>query len=94
MRFYDLTKQKENDSIVFNILEIVSLLFLCEFRSCVLAKIGSIMGYGSKEDSRMSGTRFSSLLGKITVVVICFFCLPAKAKYGGGTGEPNDPYLI
>jgi hypothetical protein len=22
------------------------------------------------------------------------FCLPAKAKYGGGTGEPNDPYLI
>jgi len=37
----------------------------------------------------------SNLLGKITiVVVICCFCLPVQAKYGGGTGEPNDPYLI
>ncbi|MHC4537618.1 MAG: GLUG motif-containing protein, partial [Planctomycetota bacterium] len=43
----------------------------------------------------MSETRNSSLLGKITVIiVICFFVLPAQAKYGGGTGEPNDPYLI
>jgi hypothetical protein len=43
----------------------------------------------------MSGTRISSLLGKITVLlIICFCCLPAQAKYGGGTGEPNDPYLI
>jgi len=43
----------------------------------------------------MSGTRISSLLGKITVlVVICCCCLPAQAEYGGGTGEPNDPYLI
>ena len=22
------------------------------------------------------------------------FVLPAQAQYGGGTGEPNDPYLI
>lgn len=43
----------------------------------------------------MSGTRISSLLGKITVlVVICCCCLPAQSKYSGGTGEPNDPYLI
>ena len=43
----------------------------------------------------MSEKRKSSLLGKITVFfVICCFCLPAQAKYGGGTGEPNDPYLI
>jgi hypothetical protein len=43
----------------------------------------------------MSGTRISSLLGKITVlVIICCFSLSAHAKYGGGTGEPNDPYLI
>ncbi|MHC4695042.1 MAG: hypothetical protein ACYS67_20110, partial [Planctomycetota bacterium] len=47
------------------------------------------------EDSRMSGTRISSLLGKITVVVvICCCSLPAQGKYGGGTGGPNDPYLI
>jgi hypothetical protein len=43
----------------------------------------------------MNGTRKSNLLEKITVLVfICFFILPAHAKYGGGTGEPNDPYLI
>ena len=48
-----------------------------------------------KEDSRMSGTRNSNLLGKITVFVfICFFALPAQGKYGGGSGEPNHPYLI
>lgn len=43
----------------------------------------------------MNRARISSLLGKITVLfVICFFGLPAQGKYGGGTGEPNDPYLI
>ena len=43
----------------------------------------------------MCEMRNSCLLGKITVlVVICCFCLPAQAKYGGGTGEPDDPYLI
>jgi hypothetical protein len=25
---------------------------------------------------------------------VLFLALPARAKYGGGTGEPNDPYLI
>ena len=43
----------------------------------------------------MSETRNSNLWGKITVIiVICCCCLSAQAKYGGGTGEPNDPYLI
>jgi hypothetical protein len=28
------------------------------------------------------------------LLAICFLCLPAQAKYGGGTGEPNNPYLI
>jgi len=28
------------------------------------------------------------------LITICFFIFPAYAKYGGGTGEPNDPYLI
>ena len=43
----------------------------------------------------MIETRNSSLFGKITVLlVICFFALPAQGKYGGGTGEPNDPYQI
>ena len=27
-------------------------------------------------------------------LVLCLLGLPAKAKYGGGTGEPNNPYLI
>lgn len=43
----------------------------------------------------MNGTRNSSLLGNITVLFAsCCCCLPIHAKYGGGTGEPNDPYLI
>ena len=43
----------------------------------------------------MIGTRKSNLLGKITVLfVICCCYLPAHAKYGGGMGGPNDPYLI
>lgn len=43
----------------------------------------------------MCGTRNSSLLVKITIlVVICCFVLSAEGKYGGGSGEPNDPYLI
>ena len=43
----------------------------------------------------MIGMRNSNLLGKITVFVfICFFGLSAQGKYGGGTGEPEEPYLI
>ncbi|MHC4111887.1 MAG: GLUG motif-containing protein [Planctomycetota bacterium] len=43
----------------------------------------------------MNGTRKSNLLGKITILfIICLFVLPAEAKYGGGTGDFNDPYLI
>ncbi|MHC4110665.1 MAG: GLUG motif-containing protein, partial [Planctomycetota bacterium] len=43
----------------------------------------------------MCGTRISSLLGKITIwFVICCFCLPAQAKYGGGSGTPQSPYQI
>jgi len=43
----------------------------------------------------MCEMRNSSLLVKITVIiVICCCCLSAQAKYGGGTGDPNDPYLI
>jgi hypothetical protein len=43
----------------------------------------------------MGIARSSSMLGKITVfIVICFCVLSAQGKYGGGTGEPNDPYLI
>ncbi|MHC4693745.1 MAG: GLUG motif-containing protein [Planctomycetota bacterium] len=41
----------------------------------------------------------ANIFGKQTIplfllLAISFFALPAKAKYGGGTGEPNDPYLI
>ncbi|MGD8786068.1 MAG: GLUG motif-containing protein, partial [Phycisphaerales bacterium] len=30
----------------------------------------------------------------IILIIICLFIFPAQAKYSGGTGEPNDPYLI
>jgi len=42
--------------------------------------------------SRMGSSR---LWGKITVLIaVCGWGLSAQAKYGGGTGEPNDPYRI
>ena len=28
------------------------------------------------------------------LIVVCSLALGARAQYGGGTGEPNDPYLI
>ena len=30
----------------------------------------------------------------LILITVSFFSFPAHAKYGGGTGEPNDPYLI
>jgi hypothetical protein len=28
------------------------------------------------------------------LIAVCLLSFPAKAQYGGGTGEPNNPYLI
>ncbi|MHC4632471.1 MAG: GLUG motif-containing protein [Planctomycetota bacterium] len=43
----------------------------------------------------MYQARISSLLGKITILfVICCCSLSAQAKYGGGSGTPEDPYQI
>jgi len=28
------------------------------------------------------------------LIAVCFVSLPVQAQYGGGSGEPNDPYLI
>ncbi|MHC4693767.1 MAG: GLUG motif-containing protein, partial [Planctomycetota bacterium] len=44
----------------------------------------------------MGIARSSNLLGKITVLVFIlgFVCTLSFGKYSGGTGEPNDPYLI
>jgi hypothetical protein len=33
-------------------------------------------------------------LAVFLLISVCLVSLPARAKYGGGTGEPNDPYLI
>ena len=30
----------------------------------------------------------------LLLIVICLISMPVEAKYNGGTGEPNDPYLI
>ena len=43
----------------------------------------------------MTKARNSQISGTILLtIIICLFSFPAYAKYGGGTGEPNDPYLI
>jgi hypothetical protein len=44
---------------------------------------------------RNLGKTFSKLtISLFLSLAIIFSALPAQAKYGGGTGEPNDPYLI
>lgn len=40
---------------------------------------------------RQSNKPTASLL---IFLAVCLFGLPAQAQYGGGNGEPNDPYLI
>ncbi len=43
----------------------------------------------------MTATRNSQFLRTISsLVTICLFSFPAQAQYSGGTGEPNNPYLI
>ena len=36
----------------------------------------------------------TSKIAGIILMVLCFFTLPAKAQYAGGTGDPCDPYQI
>ncbi len=43
---------------------------------------------GTHKHSSKLAVRFFLLL------VVCLFSRTVEAKYGGGTGEPNDPYLI
>ncbi len=43
----------------------------------------------------MKGVIKSKILWRITLLITIFsLSLPAYAKYGGGTGEPNDPYQV
>jgi hypothetical protein len=68
------------------------------FCAIVVLSCDSLAQEGFMEERKtagMTGKRISSLLGKFTVIVILSCCsLSAQGKYGGGTGEPNDPYLI
>ena len=38
--------------------------------------------------------RMSTAFGLLILLTICLSTRPSKAQYGGGTGEPNNPYLI
>jgi len=43
----------------------------------------------------MAATRDKQAFSTIALLIaICVLAFPVEAKYGGGTGEPNDPYLI
>jgi hypothetical protein len=43
----------------------------------------------------MASARDSRVLRTIPLLIaVCFVSFPAQAQYSGGTGEPNDPYLI
>ncbi len=41
---------------------------------------------------RIKGRKLTIIL--LVLLAVCLFGRPAEAKYGGGSGEPNDPYLI
>ena len=59
---------------------------------------------GTEEQRAVSGERETQMLMRgysfkisaviLLLVAVCLFSFPAEVKYGGGTGEPNDPYLI
>jgi len=36
----------------------------------------------------------STSMPLVVLLALCLLVRPAEAKYGGGIGEPNDPYLI
>jgi hypothetical protein len=47
------------------------------------------------EDVEMKTASNSRVLRTIPLLItICLFSFPIYAQYGGGTGKPNDPYLI
>jgi hypothetical protein len=47
------------------------------------------------EDIDITKARNSRILRTVLLLITVFFLsLPAKAQYGGGSGEPNDPYQI
>ena len=51
-------------------------------------------GWGA-EVREMTTARNSQILCTIPVLLaVCLLAFPAQAQYSGGTGEPNDPYLI
>ena len=43
---------------------------------------------------RITDGRCTAKSGFFMLVAVGLFSLPVQAKYGGGTGEPNDPFLI
>jgi len=43
----------------------------------------------------MAIARITRISGAITLLITIFsLSLPAQGQYGGGIGDPNDPYLV
>ena len=51
-----------------------------------------MMGGGGSEMSILNNSRVLPIISLL--VAVCLLASPANAQYGGGTGEPNDPYQI
>ena len=54
-----------------------------------------INGWG-QEDEKMAGLQKQKIHWAVSLflMMLYFSSLTAQAQYGGGTGEPNDPYQI
>jgi hypothetical protein len=50
------------------------------------------MGRRFKEMKKLMNSLISKPIPLL--IMVSFFCMPVQAKYGGGTGQANDPYLI
>jgi len=60
-----------------------------------IKKVGYSLTMAEKRIEMMAGVQKPKIHWAISLfLVLYFFVLTAQAQYGGGTGEPNDPYLI
>jgi hypothetical protein len=50
------------------------------------------VGNGGQKMTQARNAQISGII--LLTIIVCLFSSSAFAKYGGGIGEPNDPYLI
>ena len=91
-----MTQASIIDIIIFH-KRSLSLFFKGEQKKCNLSKhfigrVGLAPPFFPQPLTRKPSSKLTIPL--LILLAICVFGREAEAKYGGGSGEPNDPYLI